>query len=328
MMNILYQFNEKYAPYAGVSITSLFENNKGDSLCVYILGEDLSEESSSRFDKLASKYGQQITILKTSELIERMKEWGLPSYRGSYAANLRMFIPYYLSDDVDRILYLDADTVVNGSIKELYDTNLQDNVVAMIADSLGGYYKKLRLNYAADDMYFNSGVILFDLNRWRRDDYSKKIIDHVNSNEWNYSSPDQDLINIVCKGRIKAVSPKFNFQPVHYVFGNKEYFICYGHEGYYDGDTIDSARDDVRIYHFFRFLGEFPWDRGSKHPYAKIFDRYLKDSLWNDLESSVAEISPAMKIERLLYAVLPKPLFLRVFVIGHNRYLNTAAETD
>ena len=37
-MNVLYQFNEKYAPYAGVSITSLFENNKNaDEICVYIL---------------------------------------------------------------------------------------------------------------------------------------------------------------------------------------------------------------------------------------------------------------------------------------------------
>ena len=42
-MNVLYQFNEKYAPYAGVSITSLFENNKNaDEICVYILGENLS----------------------------------------------------------------------------------------------------------------------------------------------------------------------------------------------------------------------------------------------------------------------------------------------
>ena len=39
-MNVLYQFNEKYAPYAGVSITSLFENNKNaDEICVLYEGE-------------------------------------------------------------------------------------------------------------------------------------------------------------------------------------------------------------------------------------------------------------------------------------------------
>lgn len=46
MLNILYQFNEKYVPYAGVSITSLLENNKESSnITIYLLGEDISEES-------------------------------------------------------------------------------------------------------------------------------------------------------------------------------------------------------------------------------------------------------------------------------------------
>ena len=112
-LRILYQFNEKYAPYAGTAITSVFENNKDTmEIIVYILGENLSKQSCEKFQKLGKQYGRKIVFKETSALIQQMKEWGLPSYRGSYAANIRLFLPMFLEEDVERILYMDADTVV------------------------------------------------------------------------------------------------------------------------------------------------------------------------------------------------------------------------
>ncbi len=328
MLNVLYQFNEKYAPYAGTSITSLFTHHKDEDVLVYILGEGLSEDSVKRFEALSAQYDQQIRILDTAPVIEKVKAWGIPAYRGAYSANLRLFLPYFLDEDVERILYLDADTIVRGSVKPLYDLDLSGKTIAMILDSLGRAYKRKQLGFSEEKPYYNSGVILFDLKKWRREGWSEKIITHVTNNEWIYTSPDQDLLNVVCADAIMTVPAKFNYQPVHAVFSDRTYFNCYGRAGYYTEEELALSREDVRIYHSLRFVGEFPWDAASVHPYTKLFDRYLRRSPWSDYQKEKAESTPAMKVEKFLYRILPKSLYLRLFVFFHNRYLNARPEAD
>ena len=93
-MNVLYQFNELYAPFGGASIVSLFENNGEQEITVYILGEELSNDSVEKFNEIGRTYKKNIVIKDTKDIIEKMKSWGIPPYRGSYAANLRLFLPY------------------------------------------------------------------------------------------------------------------------------------------------------------------------------------------------------------------------------------------
>ncbi len=326
MMNIFYQFNEKYAPYAGTSITSLFAHHRDSDVLVYILGEGLSDHSKERFQMLATEYGKQIRILSTEAVIEKVKTWGIPAYRGAYSANLRLFIPYFLDDSVDRILYLDADTIVNGSLGEFYGTDLAGKAIGMIQDSLGRAYKQNHLGFAEEEPYYNSGVILFDLKQWRAEAFSEKIIEHVASREWNYTSPDQDLLNVVCKESIYSLPAKYNFQPVHAVFDNRTYFHSYGSVGYFTNEELNESREDVRIYHSLRFVGEFPWDESSVHPYTNMFEHYLLLSPWKDYKKRKAESSFPMKVEKALYRVLPAKIYLRVFVFFHNRYLGKRPE--
>lgn len=325
-IRVLYQFNEKYAPYAGVAITSVFENNKDiDDIVVYILGEDLSEQSCNRFQELGTQYGRKIIFKETKALIQQMKEWGLPSYRDSYAANIRLFLPLFLEDDVERILYMDADTVVEGSIKEFFQMEMGDYALAMALDSLG-YDHKLDIGMKEEDAYYNSGVILFDMINWKKKDCTNRIICHVRETKITYTSPDQDLLNVVCKDDILRLMPKYNMQPVHLAFPVKTYFSCYPKKAYYMEEELGESLKAPYIYHFFRFLGEFPWNKNNVHPDNAIFDKYLALSPWKDYEKVSAESTMAMKIEKLLYRILPKGLFLHIFVKAHHMYIKKKAE--
>lgn len=326
ILRVLYQFNEKYAPYAGTSITSVFENNKEiEEIIVYILGEELSKQSCAKFEKLAIQYDRKIVFKETKSLIEQMKEWGLPSYRGSYAANIRLFLPLFLEDDVDRILYMDADTVVEKSLTELFDMEMGDYALAMTLDSLG-YEHKLDIGMQKEDFYYNSGVILFDMANWKKKDCTNRIIQYVKETKVTYTSPDQDLLNVVCKDNILRLNPKYNMQPVHLVFSIKTYFSCYSAKAYYTAEEIREALEEPCIYHFFRFLGEFPWNKDNVHPDNAIFDKYLALSPWKEYEKVRAESTNVMKIEKVLYRVLPKGLFLRIFEKAHYVYLKKKAE--
>lgn len=326
VLNVLYQFNEKYAPYAGVSVTSLLENNKAaGEISIYILGEDLSKGSVNKFKELGKRYNRKIIFKDTEEIIQKMHEWGIPAYRGSYAANIRLFLPYVLDEDFDRLLYLDADTIVVGDIFRLMYTDLHGKALGMVVDSLGSK-RGLEIGLNKDDSYFNSGVVLYDYKAWKDNMFSQKIKEHICEGNTEYAAPDQDLLNVVCRGAIHALSPRYNLQPVHLAYPVKVYFSCYQNRNYYSREEIEDSIQNPVIYHFFRFLGEFPWDKHSIHPDRELFDFYLGMSLWKDYKKEKSEATTLMKIEKILYILLPKSVFLRLFKYMHNKYVNQKKE--
>lgn len=320
-IDVLYQFNEKYAPYAGVSITSLLENNRHfGEIRIFILGEGLSRESSRRLTEAVSGYGREIIFIDTESQIKKMKEINMPAYRGSYAANLRLFLPYLVDETVEKILYLDADTAVTGRLDGLLTAAGGDRPLYMVLDSLGMKHKE-EIGLGAEDLYYNSGVILFNLREWKRRKLSDKIADHVKHVRSNYPAPDQDLLNVVCRGQIGTLPPQYNFQPVHVAFPIHSYCKIYTNVGYYTEDELEQAKENVCIYHFFRFLGEFPWDKGNIHPDKGIFDEYLQRSLWKDYEKKETKPGMVFAIEKRLYALLPGPVFLRIFKLAHRLFI-------
>lgn len=322
--HILYQFNEKYAPYAGVSITSVLVNNTElESLKIWILGEELSDDSISKFKQVIGEYNREVEFIDTTCLVAKMKELDMPTYRGSYAANMRLFLSEVLPEDVERILYLDADTVVDGELGELFRIDLEGKTLGMVMDSLGELHKE-EIGLSKEDGYYNSGVILFDMKKWRANDLSNRIVYHVKNQRKNYPSPDQDLLNVVCRETICTLLPRYNFQPVHLAFNSKAYFRCYARTFYYSLDEIEESKKSPIIFHFFRFIGEFPWNADNVHPDNELFDKYLKSSVWNTYEKKRAEVSGAIKIEKLLYKCIPKTLFLRIFKICHRVFYKKA----
>lgn len=348
-MDILYQFNEKYAPYAGASITSLFENNKDvDEITVWIVGEGLSRESIAKLNDTAEHYSgeklgsnvdkndskadgnagihtsiRKVNFVDSSSLIEKMKSLNLPTYRGSYAANVRLFVSEFIPGSVDKLLYLDADTIVAKNLTELFETDLKGNALGMILDCVGENHKcEIGLDNA--EGYYNSGVLLIDMNVWRKDNYTEKIIDHVKNVRAQYPSPDQDLLNVVCRGHIFELPARYNYQPFHGAYTDNLYYKYYGQTYYYSPEELDIERANIAIYHCFRFIGEFPWDKGNVHPFTSIFDKYLKISRWSDYIKCPKEKDLVMRIEKIMYKVLPKSLFMSIFTIAHGRFYSGA----
>ena len=155
----------------------------------------------------------------------------------------------------------------------MYSIDLKGYSLAMALDSLGNCHK-LSIGLHKEDMYFNSGVILFDLDNWNKNKCSERIINYTKNNAVMFSSPDQDLLNIVCKNDIMLLDPRYNMQPVHLAFESSLYLQIFKNNLYYNRELLDEATDNVVIYHFFRFLGEFPWNKSNLHPDNDIFDKY------------------------------------------------------
>lgn len=313
-MNILYPFDDNYAPYAGVSLTSLLENNRNaEEINIYILGFDLSEKSVEKFKKTAEKYGRPITFIDTGAVMALIKDLELPSYRGAAVAAARLFITRYMPEEAERVLYLDSDTTVTGDIRDLFDEDLDGFAAGMVCDSVAGDYRTY-IGFGRDEDYYNAGMILYNMPQWRNHDCTGLIIEHIRNKRNNYEALDQDLINLALKDRIKRLDLRYNYQPFHLVYTPGTYLKVYGKKGYYSEEELQKAGEDVRILHAFRYLGMFPWHKDSLHPCKAEFEHYKDMSEWNDIKPARDSLdSPAIVIERILCRMLPKPLFLRLF---------------
>lgn len=320
-MNILYQFDETYSPYAGVSLTSLFMSNvDSPEINVYVLGENLSLHSICRFQSLAEQYKRNIIFLNSSNILKKIKELGIPKYRGSFATNMKLFACSEINEKVEKLLYIDSDTVITGSIAELFHLPMEEYPLAMALDSLGKKHKTY-IGLQNGEPYFNAGVILFNLKKWRELNCEKDLAEHARHSRAHYMSPDQDLLNIVFRNRILRLSLKYNFQPIHYQFDFSWYSKIWGTDCYYPMEEVSAAFSDIRIKHFFRFAGDFPWNTDSVHPYTDIFNHYLSVSLWRDLKKNPSTKNIIFSIEKWLYRHLPQSLFLIVFKISYELFI-------
>ncbi len=267
------------------------------------------------------QYNRQIHFIDTDELIEKIHQLGIPKYRGAYATNMKMFVADYLDTDIDRLLYVDSDTIICGDISPLISINMDNKPIAMVLDSLGKKYK-LTVGLDEDDYYFNGGVILYDVKKWRQDECAERIQKHVKNTRARYVCPDQDLLNIVLKNQIKKLDISYNLQPVHTVYTYKQYCREFGEKMYYSEEEINSAVTSPKILHTFRYLGEFPWHKNSLHPQRLYFDHYMELSLWKGYQKQPTEQNGALfQAERLLYRYLPKTVFLKIFKTGHKVFM-------
>ena len=121
-----------------------------------------------------------------------------------------------------------------------------------------------------------------------------------------------------------TLPPRYNFQPIHLAFSVKSYFRCFGKNGYYTVEEIEWDKERPVIYHFFRFVGEFPWNRNNLHPDNEIFDTYLAKSAFNDYMKTASEAGVILKIEKLLYRFLPGGVFIYLFRAAYEWFIYKA----
>ena len=312
-LNVLYACDENYAPFAGISMFSLFENNRDiERIRVYLVSDNVTDKSLSLLRAQAESFERELIIIDAASIVDIIKKLNIPSYRGSYTTNFRMFFHTFVDPDVDKLLYIDCDTIVASSLAPLLTLDMQGKAVAVVRDSLTTSYKTL-IGLDENDAYFNAGITFIDVKIWTEKKITERLLDHIQNVRSRYCNPDQDLLNIALRDDKYILPPEYNFQPSHRAFSDKTYFSAYRHTSYYSHEELENARKNPVILHAYRFIGDFPWHKGNLHPDTPIFDDYMKRSLWSDYEKKPAGRGMIFTVEKLMYRLLPKRLFLKIF---------------
>ncbi len=262
LIPIVFAGNEKYLQFAAVSIQSIYENSNPEYLYDINIFVDAS---------LSENMKRRLNSLKYPNL--RIMLWdvrnsfnGIDLYSvGHYSKQMyyRWLIPEILSM-YNKVIYLDCDLVVNRDIADLYvaavNNFLRDNLVNHVENRLG-----LGLNN-----YFNSGVLKFNCKAWINANLKNKCIACLKSYN-KLPCPDQDVLNLVCKGRIYKLNDTWNFQWHHqFKDARKGKFVCD-----YDKRFNNLLLTKPSIIHFTSFLK--PWEHPER-AFSEYFWNYCRNS--------------------------------------------------
>lgn len=272
-VNVLYASNDGYGAHLGASMDSLLENNREiKNLDVYILSVGMSADVQEKLRCIADRFGRTMYVVELGNLFRRFP-YEVDTRGFDISAMARLFAPDVLPETVKRCLYLDCDTIVCGSIAPLYDSKLGDCLAAMVMEPTVYRHMKEAIHMEKDDPYFNSGVILMDLEGWRREGILKKMLDFYGGHSGSLFACDQDTINGTLRGRILSLPPKYNF------FTNYRYFhykTLVGLCGAYAQVGEASFKEAVRKPVIIHYLGdERPWIYGNHNHYKKWYKRHL-----------------------------------------------------
>lgn len=277
-MNILYASNDGYARHLGVSLYSLLEHNKiMEEIHVFLMSVYMSEENQKKLTEITAGFGRTLTVIEMGDLQERFHS--TVDTRGfDISAMTRLFAADALPEEVKRIIYLDCDTVILGDISPLWGMEMGDNLVGMVLEPTA--YKKMReaIDLSKDEPYYNSGVLLMNLERWRREETQNKLMHYYAKKGGNLFACDQDTINGALKGRIFTLSPRYNF------FTNYRYFhyetlaeMNQSYRAVGKAEFEASRRRPVVIH----YMGdERPWIAGNRNHYRRYYDTYLSRTPW------------------------------------------------
>ncbi len=257
--------DKNYVKYLSVLMASVYENHLNQQCDFYVLHNELNQYEFDYLTNFAESYKQKIYFIKIDN-----------SLFNSFTFNNRfpqsclyiLLAHKYLPDSLHRILYLDIDTIVNGNLNEYYNLDFEDNYLIATKEIFNAKYEpfhafqnfdivsEIDKTKAATGKYFNSGVLLFNLDKFRENNINIEFyLDKIK----DYSDVffDQGILNICFAKQTKLLTCcKYNYRLTYSAkdyFQRKNYML-------YNETRYDFYQVEAKIIHYCGFIMDFkPW---------------------------------------------------------------------
>jgi lipopolysaccharide biosynthesis glycosyltransferase len=278
---------EGYAAHSAAMLHSVLENAGGLDVRVHYL-------HSPRFraqwrDNLAA-VAPRIEFHEIPD--ERVAE--LPSQPLFTSAMwYRIFLPELLAGE-SRVLYVDVDTLAVDTLGPLWETDLGDDWLGAVTNVLQHNHtnRPAELGLAGPEVYFNSGVLLLNLDAWRRDACTQRLYDFAVENAETIAWPDQDALNIVLGGRRTALHPRWNAMNSIMRWESAKDVL--------PAEQVEEARRNPGIRHFEGPAQNKPWHYGSSAKARALYARHRRATPWPEVR--LEGRTPRALLKRLLSA--------------------------
>jgi lipopolysaccharide biosynthesis glycosyltransferase len=271
--------DRKFAPPLTVMLKSLLANSAGARrFIVFVLSDGLSPAVRTTIQRSLLDRRAEVRFVEIDQSsLQSLKL----SHHASPAVYSRLLVHTAVPEEIDRLIYLDSDLIVNGDLQVLWDMDLHGKTLLAVQEqcrdsqTLSG--SKALPNYLAlglppDAKYFNSGVMLIDLKKWRDTDVSGRALAYLHAYRDKVLWWDQDALNAILASDWGELDHRWNV--LTQTFTNPHWN---------DGPVKDRAAYEAMVRHPYILhfnTGSKPWDKGNQHPRRDLFLHYLSLTRW------------------------------------------------
>jgi len=268
-MNILVTLDSNYILPLKVMLKSMFYNNKNENFTIYLMHSSITDEEIKDLEEYIARDGHKLEVVYLDDEYFKDAPTLLHYTRAMY---YRLLAFKFLPQDMDRILYLDPDTLVINPLRELYETDLTGYLYAAAYHDLIAVKEinRIRLMPYEIDAYYNSGILLMNLDLQRQVIDEKEIFEFVEKNHRKLIMPDQDILNCLYSKQIKTLDEKlYNYDARYY-----RYYKFMDDE--WDMDRV------IRATVIIHFCGKKkPWTKDYSGRFHALYKHYEKMALWD-----------------------------------------------
>ncbi|MEI0446102.1 glycosyltransferase family 8 protein [Brachyspira intermedia] len=286
-IDICMSSDDNYIPYMCTTICSILKNSYNDDYHIFhIINDGISYDSKNKIDSL--KKIKEFEIKYYTPNIKKYNMWFNKLTNKAHfspAMFFRLDIPY-LIDNLDKIIYLDSDTIVNKSLRNL---NNIDILNYYLIAARKGYISeqcisdKNKIGLSENHTYFNSGVLVFNIKKWKEDNIDNIINNFMNNQDFLLYG-DQHILNAVFKDTTKFISEDYNYLCIKSTTRN-QLMNC----------------DDISIFHF--CTDQKPWNIYCQNLIytEKWWEYFFMTPFFNENIGKYIEILVNQKINNILY---------------------------
>jgi lipopolysaccharide biosynthesis glycosyltransferase len=266
--------DDRFSRPLAVTIRSIVSNlTPGRSLTMYLCDMGIAQKNRGLVESVGAHPDVEIHwISSLKEKVDHLPQAWPGITRAAYA---RLYIPSVLPPEVDKALYLDCDLIARRCIGDLFDLPVGDFAAMGVADAASPYVCStygvpywFRHGRRADDVNFNSGVLLMNLPIWRDKDLAQEAFNYLTDGRHQFMV-DQEAINAVLPGQIGELDPRWNQQTEHF----KDIFQA---TLPYDEAQLRELTEKPWIVHFTTSIKA--WSYRSTHPFRQEWFKYLDET--------------------------------------------------
>jgi lipopolysaccharide biosynthesis glycosyltransferase len=270
-MIIVCNINNEYIRHCAVMLRSLRDFNPRDDLDVFIVHQRMDSDQRAMLVGYLSSFLPSVSFLQVDHALLK----GFPeSPHVKLAAYYRLFFPQLLPSSIDRIIYLDSDLLVNGSLDELWETPLESNLVAAASDRNLDVHRS-RLGLGPDSPYFNSGVMTLKLSDWRQENIAERGLEFALKYPEKLTNCDQDVLNYLLEKRSLTLHQRWN--AMSHLWGlDQQWLQAQGGLS----EEEEQALSEPVIIHFAGASFAKPWHYKCPHPWKDRYRSILATTPW------------------------------------------------
>jgi len=209
--SVYFSIDEKYSRYCAVTIFSILSNTKLPSSFFFtILSQSLSALSKQNLESVCDYFDANIEFVEIDTKIFHGFRASQQYFNAIKYA--RLLGPNFIESK--KTIYLDCDLVITGDLSELFDENLQGYTLGATLNLYFPYQEIFKQKFGLPEQgcYFNSGVLLIDVEQWRNNQLSEYILEFIESNKKRFHYNDQDALNAFFWNKYHQISVEWNVE--------------------------------------------------------------------------------------------------------------------